>query len=51
MKLPKKDDGGGRGGIVVRESLASFQWGMLILGKLKSAFQRTYFSHEDDTFI
>ena len=50
MKQPKKEDVGG-GGVVVGGGLASFQWGMLILGKLKSAFHRTYCSHENGSFI
>ena len=39
LKQPKKEDGGG---VVVQGGLASFPWGILIWGKLKSAFQRTY---------
>ena len=50
MKRPIKEDVVG-GGVVVGRGLASFQWGVLILGKLKSAFHRTYSSHENGSFI
>ena len=42
LRQPKKEDGAGGGGVVVQGGLASFPWGILIWGKLKSAFQRTY---------